>query len=37
MKKMLLLAALTLGIASIVSADIPWPVCDPCPSVTAAR
>ncbi len=37
MKKLMLLAALTLGIASIVSADIPWPVCDPCPSVASTR
>jgi hypothetical protein len=37
MKKLLLLAALTLGLAGIVSADFPWPVCDPCPSVDVSR
>ncbi len=34
MKRLILLALLTLGIASTVSADIPWPTCGPCPEKT---
>jgi hypothetical protein len=30
-KRIVLAAVLALGIASTVSADIPWPQCLPCP------
>jgi hypothetical protein len=29
-KRLLLIAVITLGIASSVSADMPWPECFPC-------
>jgi hypothetical protein len=30
MKRILLIAVITLGIATTVSADMPWPECFPC-------
>lgn len=37
MKKALLLAALVLGLVSTIAADIPWPVCLPCPETNSGR
>lgn len=32
LKKILLISAIALGLASTVSADMPWPDCWPCKS-----
>lgn len=37
MKRLLLLTAMLLGLVGVVSADIPWPGCDPCPAPTFLR
>lgn len=37
MKKIALLAALVFGLASAVSADIPWPLCYPCPAQDSGK
>lgn len=36
-KRLVLAAVLALGLASIVSADVPWPSCYPCPSTPPNR
>ncbi len=37
MKKALLLAALVFGLVSTIAADMPWPICLPCPDTKGGK